>query len=145
MMKQVFFDTNVLIDFLADRKPFSLYAAKLFNESLDQTIKIYVSAVSFNNVYYILRQSLSHSATLNVLSELHKLTEVIEVNGNMIENALKSDFTDFEDAIQYQCAKSIKSIDCIVTRDPKGFKLSTIPILAPNELISLLASNRPGC
>ena len=142
MMKQVFFDTNVLIDFLADRKPFSLYAAKLFNESLDQTIKIYVSAVSFNNVYYILRQSLSHSATLNVLSELHKLTEVIEVNGNMIENALKS---DFEDAIQYQCAKSIKSIDCIVTRDPKDFKLSTIPILAPNELISLLASNRPGC
>lgn len=95
-MKQVFFDTNVLIDFLADRKLFSLYAAKLFNESLDQTIKIYVSAVSFNNIYYILRQSLSHSATLNVLSELHKLTELIEVNGNMIENALKSDFTDFE-------------------------------------------------
>ena len=32
-MKHVFLDTNVLIDFFADRKPFSLEAAKLLNYS----------------------------------------------------------------------------------------------------------------
>lgn len=30
-MKHLFIDTNILLDFLADRKPFSLDAAKLFN------------------------------------------------------------------------------------------------------------------
>jgi predicted nucleic acid-binding protein len=33
-MKNIFLDTNVLIDFLADRKPFFIEAAKLFDYSL---------------------------------------------------------------------------------------------------------------
>jgi predicted nucleic acid-binding protein len=37
-MKHLFLDTNVLIDFLADRKPFSIEAAKLFNYSLNLDI-----------------------------------------------------------------------------------------------------------
>ena len=31
-MKQVFVDTNVIIDFLANRKPFSIAAARLFDK-----------------------------------------------------------------------------------------------------------------
>jgi predicted nucleic acid-binding protein len=30
MVKKVFLDTNVVLDFLLDRKPFSEYAAKIF-------------------------------------------------------------------------------------------------------------------
>ena len=63
-MKIIFLDTNVIIDFLADRRPFSLNVAEIFNASLLKHVKIYVSSVSYNNIYYILRQSLTHNETV---------------------------------------------------------------------------------
>ena len=73
-MKHIFLDTNIVIDFLADRKPFSLFAAKLFNFSILGKAKIYVSAVSYNNIYYILRQSHSSVKTLKLLDEVSEMT-----------------------------------------------------------------------
>ena len=58
-MQQLFLDTNVVIDFLADRKPFSIPAARIFNYSAESKINLFISAVSYNNIYYILRQSLT--------------------------------------------------------------------------------------
>jgi predicted nucleic acid-binding protein len=99
-MKNLFIDTNILIDFFADRMPFSLEAAKLFNYSFKKKIKIYISAVSYNNIYYILRQSFSHIETIKMLSELNEWTDIIDVSKEVIKKALKSEFKDFEDAIQ---------------------------------------------
>lgn len=137
-MKHFFFDTNILIDFLADRKPFSVLTAGLFDHAEKGRVKIYVSSVSYNNIYYILKQLLSHRETLNLLSELDGLTEIIDVTKTVIKDSLKSTFKDFEDAIQYHSALSNKKIEAIVTRDAKGFKDSTIAILTPDEAISIL-------
>ncbi len=141
-MIHVFLDTNVLIDFLADRRPFSLEAAKLFNHSLKGRIKIYISAVSYNNIYYILRQSFSHAETIKTLSELNEWTEIIDVSKEVIKKSIKSDFKDFEDAIQYNCALTMNKIEFIVTRDTKDFKLSTLPILTPKEANSLIENSK---
>lgn len=140
-MKYVFIDTNVLIDFFADRKPFSIEVAKLFNYSLKNKIEIYISAVSYNNIYYILRQSHSHSETIKMLSELNEWTNIIDVSKEVIKKSLKSDFKDFEDSIQYNCAKSMSKIDFIVTRDTKDFKTSSLPILTPKEALTLIEGN----
>lgn len=137
-MKNIFIDTNVLIDFFADRKPFSIEAAKLFNYSFKKKIDIYISAVSYNNIYYILRQSYSHIETIKMLSELNEWTDIIDVSKDIIKKSLKSDFKDFEDAIQYNSAKSLNKIDFIVTRDTKDFKNSSLPILTPKEAITLI-------
>lgn len=139
-MKHLFLDTNVLIDFLADRKPFSLEAAKLFNYSFKKKVTIYVAAVSYNNIYYILRQSCSHSETIKILSQLKEWTETIDVSKDVIKKALGSSFKDFEDAIQYNCAKTLNKIDCIVTRDTKDFKSSSIPTLTPKEALTMIES-----
>lgn len=139
-MKHVFLDTNVLIDFLANRKPFSLEAAILFNYSFKKKISIYVAAVSFNNIYYILRQSCSHLETIKILNELQEWTEVVDVSKEVIRKSLKSGFKDFEDAIQYCCAISIGKIDGIVTRDTKDFKTSSLPVLTPREALTIIES-----
>jgi predicted nucleic acid-binding protein len=139
-MKHLFLDTNVLIDFLADRKPFSLEAAKLFNYSLNKKVTIYVAAVSYNNIYYILRQSCTHPVTIKVLAELQEWTEVIDVTKEVIKKSLKSEFKDFEDAIQYNCAKLPNKIDCIVTRDTKDFKMSSISTMTPREALTMIES-----
>ena len=139
-MKNIFLDTNVLIDFFADRKPFSIEAARLFNYSIKKKINLYISAVSYNNIYYILRQSCSHIETIKILTELNEWTVIIDVSKEIINKSLKSDFRDFEDAIQYNCAKSLKKIDFIVTRDTKDFKTSSLPILTPKEAVTLIES-----
>ena len=139
-MKSIFLDTNVLIDFFADRKPFSIDAARLFDYSFKKKINIYISAVSYNNIYYIIRQSLSHSETIKILTEINEWTNVIDLTQDIINKSLKSEFKDFEDAIQYNSAKSLKKIDFIVTRDTKDFKTSLLPILTPKEAVTLIRS-----
>lgn len=137
-MKHIFMDTNVVIDFLADREPFSLHAARLFDLTIDGKVRIYVSAVSYNNIYYILRQSLTNNATIKLLEELAEMTEIADVTKSIIKQSLKTDFKDYEDAIQYYCALSIPKIDFIVTRDTKDFKKSALSVLTPAEAIFAL-------
>ena len=139
-MKQIFLDTNVIIDFLADRKPFSVIAAGIFNYAILGKIKLYISAVSYNNIYYILRQSFSNTETIKLLDELSQMTEIADVTKSIIKTSLKSDFKDFEDAIQYNCALSLNKIDFIVTRDTKDFKKSTLPVMNPGEALILIES-----
>jgi predicted nucleic acid-binding protein len=137
-MKHIFMDTNVVIDFLANRQPFSLDAARLFTMSVEGKIKIYISAVSYNNIYYVLRQSLTNMSTIKLLAELADITEITDVTDVIIRESLKTEFKDYEDAIQYYSALSIPLIDFIVTRNTKDFKKSSLPILTPAEaLVSL--------
>jgi predicted nucleic acid-binding protein len=138
-MKNIFIDTNVVIDFLADRRPFSVDAARLFDLAIEGKTRIYISAVSYNNIYYILRQSLTNNATIKLLEELAGITEITDVTNDVIRKSLKTDFKDYEDAIQYNCALSIPGIDFIVTRNGKDFKKSVISILTPAEAMASLS------
>lgn len=140
-MKIIFLDTNVIIDFLADRRPFSVIAAEIFNAALSGNVKIFISSVSYNNIYYILRQSLSHTETIKLLEQLSEMTEIADVTEAIIKKSLKSEFKDFEAAIQYNCALTISKLDFIVTRDSKDFKKSTLPVMNPQEAISIINSS----
>ena len=139
-MKHIFMDTNVVIDFLANRQPFSLDAARLFNMSVEGRIKIYISAVSYNNIYYVLRQSLTNNATIKLLESLADITEITDVNDQVIRQSLKTDFKDYEDAIQYYSALTIPTVNFIVTRNTKDFKKSSLPVLTSIEAIALINS-----
>ncbi|MEO6524073.1 MAG: PIN domain-containing protein [Mucilaginibacter sp.] len=134
-MKHVFMDTNVVIDFLADRRPFSLDVAKLFDLAIAEKARIYISAVSYNNIYYVLRQSLTNAATIRLLEDLAEMTEIVDVTGSIIWQSLKTDFKDYEDSIQYYCALSVPHVDFIVMRNTKDFKKSKLPVLTPSEAI----------
>jgi predicted nucleic acid-binding protein len=137
-MKQIFLDTNIIIDFLADRKPFSLAAAQIFNLALSGKIKVYISAVSYNNIYYILSQTYSNAEAIKLLDELCEMTQIADVTKAVIKKSLKSGFKDFEDAIQYNCALSLNKTDFIVTRNTKDFKKSILPVMSPQEALSLI-------
>jgi len=137
-MKNVFIDTNIIIDFLANREPFSEYAAKLFQLAQNNEINIYISDITINNTYYVLKQVSSHKKTLNLIAGIESLVEIIPTNQKIIQKAIKSGFKDFEDAIQYYSAKEVKSIDVIATRNTKDFKISDIPVLTPETIVKLI-------
>lgn len=137
-MKQVFIDTNVILDFLADRIPFSEHASILFQLAKDNKINIHISALSINNTYYILRKVTSNNKALQLISEILEYTEVQDMSREIIRKAIKSGFKDFEDALQYHSAMEVGSIDVIITRNLKDFKKSELPVLSPETAVKLL-------
>jgi hypothetical protein len=53
----------------------------------------------------------------------------------IIVNALNSLFTDFEDALQNFSAVKSLTIDFIITRNPKDYKFSTLPVFTPETYL----------
>lgn len=140
-MTYVFLDTNVIIDFIADRKPFSKAAAKLFDFSEKGKVKIFISSLSYSNIYYVVKKATSHKAMITILRDLESMTETLDVTKSVIKSSLSSDFKDFEDAIQYYTAISNKKTTTIVTRDTKDFKNSELAVMTPEEAISLIENS----
>jgi len=139
-MIHLFLDTNSVIDFLTDRKPFSSLAGRLFDYSVKGEVKLYLSAVSYNNIYYVVRKVSSHKETIRILSSLIEMTEVIDSTSGIIKDSLNSEFNDFEDALQYYSAKLNPVINGIVTRNGVDFKHSSISIFTPGEAIKFVES-----
>jgi len=137
-MKNIFIDTNVIIDFLGNRESFSNTATELFDLYAGHKKKIFIAAISYTNVYYLLcNQIKSHKTVISYLSTLYELTELIDINASVINQSIHSEFIDFEDAVQFYAALSNKKIDIIVSRDKKGFKKSTIPVLDVEQALSV--------
>ncbi len=130
-MENVFIDTDVIVDFLTGRKPFSLESAKIFSLIDQKKIRGYVSALSFSNLYYVLRKFGPHKKVISSLQELSELVDILKVDSNIIKSALISDFKDFEDSIQYFAAQEHKKIDSIITRNIKDYKDSSLPVMTP--------------
>lgn len=139
-MIHLFLDTNIVIDFLTDRKPFSSFAGRLFDYSEKGKVNLYLSAISYNNIYYVVRKVSSHKETIRILSRLIEMTEVIDLTSSSIKESLNSEFNDFEDALHYFSAKVNPNISGIVTRNGVDFKHRTIAIFTPEEAIKFVES-----
>jgi len=55
-MKHYYIDTNVIIDMLADRGEFAEAASNLFDAAGRGEICVYISSLSYSNIYYIIKQ-----------------------------------------------------------------------------------------
>lgn len=135
-MKKIFLDTNILVDLIADRKPFSKYAVAIFNASETKKIKLFTSSHTIATTYYLLKKYVEEKALRQILLGLFDYVTIIPVNAEVLLKGLRSNQKDFEDSIQIYCATSVEKMDCIVTRNIKDFKGSEIPVLAPDELCS---------
>lgn len=134
-MENVFIDIDVIVDFLTDRKPFSLESAKIFSLIDQKKIKGCVSSLSFSNLYYVLRKFGTHKKVISSLQELAELVDILKVDSDIVKSALTSDFKDFEDSIQYFAAQEHKKVECIITRNIKDYKDSYLPVMTPETFL----------
>ena len=134
-MENVFIDTDVIVDFLTVRKPFSLESAKIFSLIDQKKIKGCVSSLSFSNLYYVLRKFGTHKKVISSLQKFSALVYILKVDSDTIKSALTSDFKDFEDSIQYFAARENKKVDCIITRNVKDYKDSSLPVMTPETFL----------
>lgn len=133
-MKKVFLDTNIIVDLIADRKPFSKYSIEIFKKAEEKKIKLFTSSHSIATTHYLLKKYLEEKKLRDVLYNLLDYVTVIAVDTDVLKKGLRSKHKDFEDSIQILCASTIEKIDCIVTRNTKDFRDSEILVLTPDEL-----------
>ncbi len=142
MEYKLFIDSDVIIDFFTDREPYVNPATEIFELNEQGTVKLYVSAISIINIYYVVRKFLGHRKTLEVVESLTEMTEIIGTTKTEIIQALKNDFSDYEDSVQYSSAKTIKGLDAIITRNIKDYRNSTIAVMTPLNFLKMKDKNK---
>jgi predicted nucleic acid-binding protein len=136
MRKKVFADTDIIYDLLAKRDPFYLSAARLFTWADEGKIQIFISALSFTNIHYLLSKQKSEAEAKQILRKFKALVHVTPLNDKILDLALNSEFSDFEDAIQYFSALQ-NEIEVLLTRNLKDYKKAQISVLTAQDYINL--------
>ena len=133
---RIFLDTNIVIDYLADRQPFGKDAYRIFQMHND--MDICVSSLSFTTIYYVLKKGLTRDELLSLIIDLQSIVSILPVDARVIANAAKSEFKDFEDAVQYFTALSASS-DYIITRNIKDYTHSAIKAVTPQTFLDIVS------
>ena len=137
-MIPLFLDTDILLDFLGDRKPFSKFALQIFINANKRNFRLYVSGYSITTAYYILCKYADEKRARELISGLLDYVSVIPVTARVLRSAFKSEFKDVEDAVQHFCALSESKIKHLVTRNLKDYKKSQINVFTPEEILGLI-------
>ncbi|MCF6308602.1 MAG: PIN domain-containing protein [Flavobacteriaceae bacterium] len=139
-MDKVLIDTDVLLDFFFDRKPFSKFSTEILNLCEENKLSGFTTPVIISNVYYLLRKTAKHDIIIEKIKQLLNIIEVIKMDKNAVINALNSNFKDFEDALQNFSAIDNGNVSIILTRNIKDFKTSELAIFTPETYLKGKAS-----
>jgi predicted nucleic acid-binding protein len=135
--RDIFLDANVICDYVLMRKHHTRNANAIIENAQKLFLTLHVSSYSFAIAYHFMRRqkNISHIVALDILGNLFRKVKCISVDGNIVQQAMKSGFQDYEDAIQYGCALAIPDCEFIITRDTKDFALSDVPVIIPQTFI----------
>jgi len=134
---RILVDTNILMDYIANREPFAENAEKIITLCIEKEINGCISAHTITNLFYILRKDLPSEKRRSTLLKLCRVFTVIGIDYLKLETALQKDkFEDLEDCLQDECAKEFTA-DYIVTRNIKDFENSIIQAIEPDEFLEI--------
>lgn len=135
---KILIDTNIVIDALTSREPWSEHAEKIFLMAANNSIDMYITAGSATDIYYLIRKHLHNTETARqIMGKLYSLVGIIEVKGEDLIDALASPITDYEDAVVEQVARR-SDMECIVTRNQKDYEAGLTQIYSPEDFVRFL-------
>jgi predicted nucleic acid-binding protein len=138
-MTDVFVDTNVLLDVLAKRHPFHGEALEIWTLCEEGTLHGFISVISFNNIFYLVRKFGNAAEAYAMLETLRKVFTPVTLDAQLIHQALGAGISDFEDAIQFHSALRANA-QCLITRNAGHFPKSNLLILSPSEFLAARAA-----
>jgi predicted nucleic-acid-binding protein len=137
-LKQVLFDSDVLLDILAQRQPFVVASAQALNTVMKKQVQGFVSGHAVTNIFYILRRQIGSEAARKLIENLLQHIQIASVTNQVIHQALQSPIKDFEDAVTSAAAMSA-GLEIIVTRNQADFVASLVPAMLPEEFLKMLS------
>ena len=133
-MTNLFLDTDIILDFLGDRRPFSRYAVRIFAGVHAGEYTVYTSGNSITTAYYILCKTTDEKVARALITDLLDYIKVIPVTESILRKAMISDFADFEDAVQHESAITVSQIQFIITRNLRDYKKSRVKAIGPEGI-----------
>jgi predicted nucleic acid-binding protein len=136
-MRRVLFDTNVVLDVLLDRQPYAEASAAVWSAVETGTAEGILAAHAVTTIHYLIRKEKGNARARRIVSAILRVFGVAAVDGAVAREALLLPCPDFEDAVTAAAAR-LAGCECIVTRDPKGFRGSPVRALTPEAVLPLL-------
>jgi len=137
---RVLFDTNVILDVLLDRKPYAEASAAAWAAVETGVSEGLLAAHAVTTIHYLARKEMGAAKARRIISAMLKVFGVAALDGAVIQEALQLSFSDFEGAVTAAAAR-FANCECIVTRDPKGFRGSPVRCLTPEAANPLLGKS----
>jgi len=134
MNNRIFIDSDVILDLLCKRMPHYIFSAEVFTLGDYKKIELFTTSVVYANVFYILRKALGIDKAKEYLRKLRIMVGIINVDDKIVDLALNSEFSDFEDGLQYFTARE-NGITVLLTRNIRDYKENDIIIQTPEEFI----------
>jgi len=134
-MNKIYLDSDVLLDLLLDRDPFSDDIANIIEDSIIFGIQLYTSPISITNINYIIEKLETRNKADLKTKKILKIVKIENVGQEEIHQSSRSKFKDFEDGVQNFCAEN-SGHKIIITRNTKDYKESNLSILTPIEYLA---------
>jgi len=96
--------------------------------------ELVVSILTMANVAYIARKKYTKANLYPVMQTYNNIFITLSMDAAQLDYTITHPSTDFEDVLQYACAKDNKC-DIIVTSNTKHYKMSDIPVMTPGEVL----------
>jgi predicted nucleic acid-binding protein len=136
-MRSIFIDSDILLDLILKRYPFYEWALGLFFLIDERKLSGCTTVHSLLNVHYITMKTVGEKSARASIKQLSAQINIIREDMSIVEKALASTITDFEDAVQHYAAASAGA-DFIITRNVKDYKHSAIPVLTAEQFLRQL-------
>jgi len=136
-MKRILFDTNVILDVLLERQPYVEASAAAWAAVETGNAEGMLAAHAVTTIHYLVRKETGNIKARRIMSAILRVFGIATVDSAVIQEALQLPFSDFEDAVTAAAAR-LAGCECIVTRDPRGFRGSTVRSLTPEAVTPLL-------
>ncbi|WP_283170111.1 PIN domain-containing protein [Curtanaerobium respiraculi] len=137
-------DSNIALDFLADRDFSRPSWRKLFLMGRIGEVELIMSTSQVTDVAYILtkggRPSLASKAKAQI-SRLNSCSRFVPLYENEVIAAIESPWEDIEDSCVHEVAKRVQA-EAIITRDKRDFARSSIKVFDADELFDYLAREK---
>lgn len=134
---RVLIDTNIMLDYILEREPYTVYSNKIFELCISGKLEGAVAAHSITNAYFILRKVMTSEERRTALLDVCEIVSVAGVDESKIISALNRDgFSDFEDCVQDECAAACGA-DFIITRNEKDFAESRVKAVSAEDFLKI--------
>lgn len=136
-MINAFIDPDLILEVLTKKEPDSNESAMILSMAEKKEVKLFMGAQSYGQIYHVLRQFASHDKVVEQMNILAELIEVGVLDKKAVSSALKSNFSNLEDAIQNYCAES-NNVKILITRRHKDYKSSGLSIMSPALFLEMV-------
>jgi len=136
---KVLIDTNIVLDIALNRKPFVEHSSLLWRLAEQKVITACLSNTSITDIFYICRKHAGKETARSFIADILDTFSLADIDKQGFRDALHSEITDYEDAVQYViCMRN--GCDALITRNKADYG-NKVNVLDPAELIEHLKTS----